>query len=183
MYFTACLRRSTTVAGFRSDPTLTASISGPSYVASGQQGTWTAVPSGGRGSGWRYKWYTKPVGGSWTYEGYECAHKNFWKTVAGAMYIKFIVNDDENTSSDVITYISSNAKADIPFDLVSEEKKGNEDGVRMIGNRPNPFNPSTTIEFELTRGQIVKLEVLDMTGRKLAELANGYLSSGDQRQP
>jgi hypothetical protein len=37
-------------------------------------------------------------------------------------------------------------------------------------NYPNPFNPSTTISFDLTKTQHVKLEVINIMGRKVATL-------------
>jgi len=40
-------------------------------------------------------------------------------------------------------------------------------------NFPNPFNPSTTINFTLARSSEVNLTVYDLNGRKVAELLNG----------
>ncbi len=44
--------------------------------------------------------------------------------------------------------------------------------------RPNPFNPSTTIEFTLAAPAPVKLEVYSLTGQKVSTLVNGPLSAG-----
>jgi len=43
---------------------------------------------------------------------------------------------------------------------------------------PNPFNPSTTIKFDLPVNSLVKLAVYDITGRQVAVLANGLLNRG-----
>ena len=43
---------------------------------------------------------------------------------------------------------------------------------------PNPFNPQTTITFELSRSSDVRLAVYDMLGREVAVLLDGSLSSG-----
>jgi len=40
-------------------------------------------------------------------------------------------------------------------------------------NRPNPFNPSTTISFTLPGESAVRLEVYDVSGRLVARLLNG----------
>jgi hypothetical protein len=47
-----------------------------------------------------------------------------------------------------------------------------------MDNYPNPFSRSTTIPFELSRPMHVKLTVLDIVGRTVAELLDGKLSSG-----
>ncbi|KAA3610025.1 MAG: T9SS C-terminal target domain-containing protein [Calditrichaeota bacterium] len=43
---------------------------------------------------------------------------------------------------------------------------------------PNPFNPTTTIEYQLETGTKVKLEIFDMLGRKLKTLVNAQQKSG-----
>ncbi len=43
----------------------------------------------------------------------------------------------------------------------------------LTGNRPNPFNPSTTIGFSIDRPGSVKLAVYSLSGQKVRELASG----------
>lgn len=43
---------------------------------------------------------------------------------------------------------------------------------------PNPFNPETTIRFNLPVQSAVKIEVYDVTGRLISTLLQGYLSAG-----
>lgn len=45
-------------------------------------------------------------------------------------------------------------------------------------NYPNPFNPSTKIRFSLPQSADVKLTVFDITGKVVAELANGNFNAG-----
>lgn len=49
---------------------------------------------------------------------------------------------------------------------------------RLIGNYPNPFNPSTTIEFSLSLSGKASLTVYNMTGQKVRELVTEQLSAG-----
>jgi photosystem II stability/assembly factor-like uncharacterized protein len=45
-------------------------------------------------------------------------------------------------------------------------------------NFPNPFNPSTSIEFDLPKYSGVKLSVFDVNGKKVDEVANGKFNAG-----
>jgi len=45
-------------------------------------------------------------------------------------------------------------------------------------NYPNPFNPSTTIDYQLPRSTDVKLVVYDALGRHVRTLVDGYMTSG-----
>jgi len=49
---------------------------------------------------------------------------------------------------------------------------------RLHGNYPNPFNPATTIRFEIDRPGLVKVVVYDVAGRQVRELLNRNLTAG-----
>lgn len=46
---------------------------------------------------------------------------------------------------------------------------------------PNPFNPSTTIAFDLPRATSISLRVYDLAGRLVRELVQGDLAAGSHR--
>ena len=45
-------------------------------------------------------------------------------------------------------------------------------------NQPNPFNPATTIRFELPSAGDVRLEIYDVAGRRVATLLDGSFEAG-----
>jgi hypothetical protein len=79
------------------------------------------------------------------------------------------------------------------FGLYKIEPRGNEDiaanpvGVTedyfggkfgLAQNAPNPFNPKTSIAFNLTHAGDVSLEVYDVAGRKVATLIDRHMEAG-----
>jgi hypothetical protein len=52
------------------------------------------------------------------------------------------------------------------------------DQYELKQNHPNPFNPVTTIRFNLPEESHVRLEVFDVQGRLVKTLANRTFSSG-----
>jgi len=48
----------------------------------------------------------------------------------------------------------------------------------LIGNYPNPFNPSTNIEFNLETGSTISIDIFNLLGQKIKSIQNGYLTNG-----
>ena len=51
-------------------------------------------------------------------------------------------------------------------------------GFALLGNYPNPFNPSTTIEFSLPEAGFMELVIYNVMGQKIRELAAGTMTPG-----
>ena len=60
-----------------------------------------------------------------------------------------------------------------------EEKQENIPEEYVLSqNCPNPFNPSTSIEFEIKEDGKIKLAVFNLLGEEVAELVNGDINAG-----
>lgn len=51
-------------------------------------------------------------------------------------------------------------------------------GLRLLPNRPNPFNPATVLAFTLDRGQHVRVTLHDLRGRTVRRLVDGARTAG-----
>ncbi len=49
---------------------------------------------------------------------------------------------------------------------------------RLLGSHPNPFNPSTTLVFELAAAGPARLDIYSVKGRRLRGLLDGRLEAG-----
>lgn len=52
------------------------------------------------------------------------------------------------------------------------------EGFKLAGNYPNPFNPQTSVRFEMPEGGQVRLSVHDVLGREVSVLVDGVVSAG-----
>jgi tetratricopeptide (TPR) repeat protein len=64
----------------------------------------------------------------------------------------------------------------LPKKLLTEDESTNE--FALSENYPNPFNPSTTINYTLPEGGKVQIRIFDILGCEVATLMNGFDSKG-----
>ena len=69
----------------------------------------------------------------------------------------------------------SNAVFDFDFEITEDTLQPFE--TKIVGNYPNPFNPTTKIEFNLQTTGYVEVSIYDLQGRKVANLYNGMLEA------
>jgi hypothetical protein len=69
--------------------------------------------------------------------------------------------------------------SDRPFSVSTEDKPSELPATAVLDqNWPNPFNPATTISFELAQSSPVRLTVHDLLGREVAVLVDGVRPAG-----
>ena len=71
------------------------------------------------------------------------------------------------------------------YELVTESGVDDETprprtGLRLEPNHPNPFNPSTTIRYDLPAASHVQVDVYDVAGRAVARLVDAKQDAGPQ---
>jgi len=69
----------------------------------------------------------------------------------------------------------------IPVTLTIEFVNADDDLIpvtALIGNHPNPFNPSTTISFSVAEQSNVEVSIYSIRGQKIRTLIQGYFGSG-----
>jgi len=64
-----------------------------------------------------------------------------------------------------------------------EENQNYPDGFSLDQNFPNPFNPSTTINFSIPNEELVLLKVFNSLGEEVAELVNESKPAGNYSVP
>ena len=62
--------------------------------------------------------------------------------------------------------------------VIANESTDVPEGFRLLGNYPNPFNPSTTLQFELPWAANVEVAVFDVLGREVLALPAQGFGSG-----
>ena len=80
---------------------------------------------------------------------------------------------------------SETATVTVPHDKGKSKGKKKEvaalappQGYALYSNIPNPFNPETTIRFDIPVAGNIRLEVLDILGRRIRLLIEGGISAG-----
>lgn len=68
-----------------------------------------------------------------------------------------------------------------PVNVATETTTEVPDKIRLDGNYPNPFNPSTTLKFAIPEAGEVTVRVYDLLGRSVRTLVLGQQSAGSQQ--
>jgi len=112
---------------------------------------------------------------SWTSNDFKLSAKRHWMATADYLGRTYVVGgfDSTNHAVDIVEEIVPQ----VP--LVLEEPGQISTEFSLDQNFPNPFNPSTTISYHLSRPATVKLEIFDLAGKRVAILVDGWKGAGN----
>jgi hypothetical protein len=182
--------RAPIVAGFKT-PSVAVTISGPGPVYTSGNYTWIASASGGTGS-YTYTWYRRIE-----HHTLDCKYETNWSQVdTGPSYSSYVYNGEydfvvrvnvqsgnQNASAQRKVYPMNNGNIVCPTsgdELLALEMEAfalpTEFAIHE--NYPNPFNPSTTIRYEIPEVSRVSLVVYDIMGREVQRLVDGVIEPG-----
>ncbi len=89
------------------------------------------------------------------------------------LWKNFMANPEIQTMLDAIGFVPDSISTG-----VNDIQTNNIASYKIIGNYPNPFNPSTIIKFNLPSRLNVELKVYDILGREVRNLFDGQLNAG-----
>ncbi len=99
---------------------------------------------------------------------------------------------DLSEYADQLVYIGFNCISEQTFFLMIDDIIVSSDGgsvgneqpevipaaTELCGNYPNPFNPTTTIKFNINEGKKVSVNIYNIRGQKVKSLTNDYYNAG-----
>ena len=96
-------------------------------------------------------------------------------------FVDYSFLDDETPTADVLFYYLNQTDVDgsttrsqvVEVDLLASATLVLPTVTALRQNFPNPFNPETTIDFDLSSGQTVHVTVYDITGQVVRKLVDG----------
>ncbi|MCB9357792.1 MAG: choice-of-anchor D domain-containing protein [Calditrichaeota bacterium] len=100
----------------------------------------------------------------------------FRPDTAGEYEVDMLIFSDDPGSPDTVTFVGRGLGGQAADDRAELPRE-----FRLYPAFPNPFNPSTTIAFDLPSTASVSLRLFDVTGRLVRTLADGTLAAGQHR--
>ncbi|MCK9310298.1 MAG: C25 family cysteine peptidase, partial [Candidatus Cloacimonetes bacterium] len=85
---------------------------------------------------------------------------------------ELIITSDDPETPVAIVILTGTGGTVANSDLVSPLQ------TSLLGNYPNPFNPSTTIQFSLKEKSQVNMDIYNISGQKVRSLVNSLMPSG-----
>jgi hypothetical protein len=106
---------------------------------------------------------------SWTV--YSGNSINVDPTGSSTIYLAVVSQD---TSADNWDY-----QIDITDGELAVDNEAMPDLISISNNYPNPFNPSTSFDIQIPFKQQIRIKVMSVTGKRIAEIANQTLPAGN----
>jgi hypothetical protein len=173
----------------------TTTLSGPTQLDAGQQGTWTAAASGGDGS-YSYQWFEKfdadpdyvAVSGA-TASSYTNSYQGNVSLKVEVTSVGLTGDDTHDVTVDCNPCVQSPigfSKADSTSTTNSETKTASDRGSTFVlpdqfaleTSVPNPVRTQATIRYALPEASDVTLTVYDVMGREVTRLVQSAKAAG-----
>ncbi|NMB83330.1 MAG: T9SS type A sorting domain-containing protein [Ignavibacteria bacterium] len=109
-------------------------------------------------------------------------------TTASAILEKLKTQKNETNEQEIAfaeyalrTYVPAEFKIEEiqPKELAEQEPLSLPDKLLLFDNYPNPFNPTTTIRYQIPQDGHISIKVYDMLGREVAQLVNEVKRAGE----
>lgn len=79
-------------------------------------------------------------------------------------------------------YVISYSQSDCHAVKITAEKPSIPKKYALYENYPNPFNPETTLQFDLPENSYVRLEIYNLLGQRIATLVDSHRPAGEYTQ-
>jgi hypothetical protein len=96
---------------------------------------------------------------------------------SGTLIVPFSISDGELTANDSLLITVTSLGIHSPDQEMLSQLP---EQFALHHNYPNPFNPSTTINYDLPENSYVRLTIYDITGRRIRTLVNQSQTSGNR---
>jgi hypothetical protein len=120
---------------------------------------------------------TIPIDGMWTEVKFDMSGANMANT-----YDRIVLIFDLGTAGDGgpdFTWLFDNISYSAVATDINEATEELPTSVRLNHNYPNPFNPTTQIQFSLPTSENVRLDVFNTVGQLVATVVNGSYTAGE----
>ena len=112
-----------------------------------------------------------------------------WSENAGCIEGDWEDDEEEELSCEELNY-QLECEATDQCEWVNDECQSKDDSggaldnssyieYNLLKNYPNPFNPSTTINFTITDATQVSLKIYNISGKEITNLVDGFYSTGN----
>ncbi|NWF50957.1 MAG: T9SS type A sorting domain-containing protein [Ignavibacteriaceae bacterium] len=101
---------------------------------------------------------------------------SFVANVSGQLFLGLNDNIFWDNYGYYVAFITSTGTV---TDVNHEQNHGNLNDYNLSQNFPNPFNPSTSIQYNVPGSANVQLTIYDINGQKVKELINEFRNSGN----
>lgn len=153
-----------------------ANITGPSYLGWKESGTWTANVSGGSGS-YSYEWRYRYNGtGSWS--SVISTSQTCTRTMLDTDFELRVVVTNQGSNATDTQYVTYNNGLFKRSDDFTDPTTQIPEIFALLQNHPNPFNPQTIIQYQLSEPGHVKIKIYNLLGEEVRALEDRSKEAG-----